>query len=78
MDGGFSAFLKLKTLSSVSGYRLYKRYYRSKLPEKDSERTDGDADTASCKDKQEYALTNGGFQSDENGNTEGKGKVTHL
>lgn len=62
----------------VSGYQLYKKHFRQKLSEKDSERAEGEADTSSCKDKQEYALTNGGFQSDENGNTEGKGAVTHL
>lgn len=48
------------------------------MSEEDSERAEGAVDTASCKDKTEYALDNGGFQSDENGNTEGKGTVTHL
>lgn len=65
-------------MSRVSGYQLYKRHFKGKLSEEDSERADGSADTASCKGKHECALDNEGFQSDENGNTEGKGTVTQL
>lgn len=61
--------------SPVSGYQLYKRRYGKKLTEEDDDEA---ADIASCKDKKPHALDNGGFQSDENGNTEGKGTVTHL
>ncbi|KAB5576818.1 hypothetical protein PHYPO_G00202890 [Pangasianodon hypophthalmus] len=74
----YSIFQLVVAVLSIGGYQLYKRYFRRTLPEEDSERADGAADTASCKAKQDYALGNGGFQSDENGNTEDKRTVTHL
>lgn len=63
-------------MSRVSGYQLYRKKFKGKLSEVDSEKADRAADTVSYKDK--HALENGGFQSDENGNTEGKGTVTQL
>ncbi|MCJ8732288.1 hypothetical protein PDJAM_G00209560 [Pangasius djambal] len=74
----YSIFQLVVAILAIGGYQLYKRHFRRKLSEEDSERADGAADTASCKDKQDYALGNGGFQSDENGNTEGKSTATHL
>lgn len=59
-----------------TAYRMYKRMCGAGSSELDSEGAEGDADAP--KDKQEYALENGGFECDENGNNGEKGKITQM
>ncbi|KAK2850331.1 hypothetical protein Q7C36_009114 [Tachysurus vachellii] len=72
----YSIFQLVVAMLAIGGYQLYKKKFKGKLSEEDSEKADRSADTVSYEDK--HALENGGFQSDENGNTEGKGTVTEL
>ncbi|KAI5628145.1 ileal sodium/bile acid cotransporter [Silurus asotus] len=74
----YSIFQLIVAILSIGSYQLYKRYWKGVVSEEDCEEDDGAPDLASCKDKPEYVLENGGFQSDENGNTEAKGAITHL
>ncbi|XP_062862697.1 ileal sodium/bile acid cotransporter [Trichomycterus rosablanca] len=73
----YSIFQLVVAFLSVGGYQLYKRRFKTNSAEEDIERV-VEADVISCKDKQELVLENDGFDCDENGNTEGKGKITHL
>ncbi|XP_026888420.2 ileal sodium/bile acid cotransporter [Electrophorus electricus] len=72
----YSIFQLLVAVMSVGGYQIYKKHWKQSKPLEDSEKAA--ADSSSGKEKQDYALGNGGLQCDENGNTEGKGNITQL
>ncbi|XP_029559010.1 ileal sodium/bile acid cotransporter [Salmo trutta] len=73
----YSIFQLVVAVLSVGAYQMYKRKCGGGSSELDSEGAEGDAE-APPKDKQEYALENGGFECDENGNNGGKGKITQM
>ncbi|XP_036400569.1 ileal sodium/bile acid cotransporter [Megalops cyprinoides] len=69
----YSIFQLVVAVGSVGAYQLYKRHCRRASAHEDSERAEGgDPAEPSSKEKQDYALENGGFECDENGNTAGK------
>ncbi|KAJ8004545.1 hypothetical protein DPEC_G00137390 [Dallia pectoralis] len=60
----------------VGGYQIYKRRCKGSSSESDCQ--DVDDEKLPSKDKQKYALENGGFVCDENGKTGVKPKITQL
>ncbi|XP_066542858.1 ileal sodium/bile acid cotransporter [Hoplias malabaricus] len=71
----YSIFQLVLAIMLVASYQLYKRHCRRSGPEVDSE--NGAATIISSKTMPDYALDNGGFECDENGNND-KGKMTQL
>ncbi|XP_076857563.1 ileal sodium/bile acid cotransporter [Brachyhypopomus gauderio] len=70
----YSIFQLAVAIMSVGGYQMYKKHCKQPKHVGDSERGAGDPGM----EKQDYALDNGGFHCDENGNTQGKGNITQL
>ncbi|XP_055071024.1 ileal sodium/bile acid cotransporter [Misgurnus anguillicaudatus] len=72
----YSIFQLVVAGIAVGAYYSIK-HYGQRSAETDGESALSSNDSGSFK-KQDYALDNGVFQCDDNGNTEGKGKGTHL
>ncbi|XP_071769095.1 ileal sodium/bile acid cotransporter [Centroberyx gerrardi] len=70
----YSIFQLVMCLISVGGYQLYKKFRGPRSSEADSEYPSVEAGDAEPPKEKFYALDNVGFECDENGNTEEKGK----
>ncbi|KAI1899086.1 hypothetical protein AGOR_G00057860 [Albula goreensis] len=69
----YSIFQLVVAGAGVGAYQIYKRTCRQVSANEDGERGVGVATVESaCKEKQAYAMENGGLECDENGNTGGK------
>ncbi|XP_059355923.1 ileal sodium/bile acid cotransporter-like [Carassius carassius] len=71
----YSIFQLVVAGIAIGLYHSIKRYRRGTSAEEDGE---GTRSTVEDQDKQNYTLENGGFNCDENGNTENKDKGTKL